>query len=326
MQGPCKASFALSEQHPAKRTELRSKDQPARARTNRFIRERVHGTVSLIRMKSFLKNSPPEFSFTISLVVVVILLCLYGCGNRESELGSRKSGLGTQLVPLTNMIFVKAGTFMRIKFPVTLTHDFWLGKYEVTQGEYASMMGKNPSHFPGDTNRPVEKVKHFEAVAYCSAVTKREQEAGRLPPGWTYRLPTEAEWEYACRAGTTNLFSFGNSATNADQYAWTQENSESITHPVGQKRPNPWGLYDIHGNVWEWCSDWFAPYPAAALTNPAGPTQGKFKVFRGGGWNNDADFARSANRFMMSPSNGIYFVGFRIALSPLQPVTKLSER
>src|SRR4029450_9167763 len=112
MQGSCKASFALPGQHPAKRTELRSKDQPARAGTNRFIRERVHGTVSLIKMKSFLKNSPPEFSFTPAWVAVMILLCLYGCGNRESELGTRKSGLGTQLVPLTNMIFVKAGTFM----------------------------------------------------------------------------------------------------------------------------------------------------------------------------------------------------------------------
>jgi formylglycine-generating enzyme required for sulfatase activity len=216
------------------------------------------------------------------------------------------------------MVLIKAGSFVRQKYPVTLSRDFWLGKYEVTQGEYTSVMGKNPSHFAGETNRPVEKLSYFDAVAYCSAVTKREEVEGRLPSGYSYRLPTEAEWEYACRAGTTNLFSFGDAATEADQYAWTLENSDGTTHPVGQKRPNPWGLYDMHGNVWEWCSDWFVPYPAMDLKDPAGPAGGKFKVFRGGGWNHALEFARSRNRFMMSPSNGIYFVGFRLALSQSQ--------
>ena len=213
------------------------------------------------------------------------------------------------------MVLIKAGTFTRQKFPVTITHDFWLGKYEVTQGEFENVMGKNPSHFPGDPTRPVEKVPHSQAVAYCAAVTRRESEAGRLVRGYAYRLPTEAEWEYACRAGTTNLFSFGDDSAVADQYAWTLENSDVTTHPVGLKRPNPWGLYDMHGNVWEWTSDWFAEYPPAPLTDPVGPPDGKFKVFRGGGWNHAIEFARSRNRFMMSPTNGIYFVGFRVALS-----------
>ncbi|PYI88972.1 MAG: formylglycine-generating enzyme family protein [Verrucomicrobia bacterium] len=283
------------------------------------------GTVDPTQMNIVLKRSDCEFSLTASLLFVVTILWQLGCSNRGSEVPNPKTPSSTAsrssvsqnggLVPLTNMIFIKAGTFMRIKFPVTLTRDFWLNKYEVTQGEYAAATGKNPSHFAGDPNRPVEKLSYFDAAAYCSAMTQREHDIGRLPPGWEYRLPTEAEWEYACRAGTTNLFSFGDSATNADQYAWTLENSESITHPIGQKRPNPWGLYDMHGNVWEWCSDWFAPYPAGHVTDPGGPAQGKFKVFRGGGWNNAIEFARSANRFMMSPSNGIYFVGFRMALS-----------
>jgi formylglycine-generating enzyme required for sulfatase activity len=220
-----------------------------------------------------------------------------------------------ELIPMTNMVPIKAGTFLRIKYPVTLSRDFWLGRYEVTQGEYEAIMGKNPSHFPGDPNRPVEKVTHLDAAAYCEALTRRERAAGRLPIGYNYRLPTEAEWEYACRAGTTNFFSFGDATTEADRYAWTSENAETTTHPVGLKRPNPWGLHDMHGNVWEWCSDWFAPYSPGPVTDPVGPAQSKYKVFRGGGWNQAIEFARSSNRFMMGVSNGIYFVGFRVALS-----------
>jgi len=241
---------------------------------------------------------------------VLLMVGVIGCQRRSGENSPASS---QQLVPLTNMVFIKAGTFMRIKFPVTLTEDFWLSKYEVTQGEYQRLMGNNPSHFPGNTNQPVEKVKWFEAAAYCDTVTKRERQAGRLPSEYVYRLPTEAEWEYACRAGTTNQYSFGE-ASEADKYAWTLENSDDKPHPVGQKQPNPWGLYDMHGNVWEWVNDWYEPYPARAVTNPIGPRTAKYKVFRGGGWDKEIDFARSANRFGMSPSNGIHFVGFRVAL------------
>ena len=255
----------------------------------------------------------------IALLVVVFQL---GCDRNASNKSSERASVSSRaaLVPLTNMVLIKAGTFTGQKYPVTLTRDFWLGKYEVTQGEYEKVMGTNCSHFPGDANRPVEKVRYTEAAAYCAAVTKREADAGRLPPTHIYRLPTEAEWEYACRAGTTNLFSFGDDVAVADQYAWTLENSDATTHPVGLKRPNGWGLYDMHGNVWEWTSDWFAgmDQPTAASTNPIGPPDGKFKVFKGGGWNHGIEFARSRNRFMMPPTNGIHFVGFRIALSEMQ--------
>ena len=217
------------------------------------------------------------------------------------------------------MIAIRAGTFLRIKFPVTIGHDFWIGKYEVTQGEFMGVLGRNPSHFTGNSNRPVEKITFFDAVDFCLALTRREQKAGHLPTGYEYRLPTEAEWEYACRAGSTNLFAFGDDAAVADQYAWTAENCDAGTHPVGLKRPNPWGLYDVHGNVWEWCADWFAPYPAAPLTDPLGPSTSKYKVFKGGGWNQDVEYARASSRFMMSPSNGIHFVGFRLALGPVLP-------
>jgi formylglycine-generating enzyme required for sulfatase activity len=220
---------------------------------------------------------------------------------------------------LTNMVLIHAGSFIRLKQSVILTRDFWLGKYEVTQGEYAALTGKNPSHFTNDLSHPVEKVSQVDAMAYCAALTQRERQAGRLSPHYEYRLPSEAEWEYACRAGTTNAFSFGDSQALAEPFAWTEENSQASTQRVGQKHPNPWGLHDMHGNVWEWCLDWFGDYPPGDVTDPVGPATGKFKVFRGGGWNHEAKFARSSNRFMMAPSNGIYFVGFRLALAPSQP-------
>ena len=219
-----------------------------------------------------------------------------------------------ELVPLTNMVFIKAGVFQRGKHTVTLTRGFWLGKYEVTQREFLGMTGTNPSHFTNNLDCPVEKVRFGEALAFCDALTERERQANHLPLDYEYRLPTEAEWEYACRAGVTNLYSFGDDMSLAEQYAWTMENSDGRTHPVGQKRPNPWGLYDIHGNVWEWSSDWFVRFPPIDVRDPVGPPTGKFKVFRGGGWNNAIEMARCANRFMMAPTNGIYFVGFRLAL------------
>lgn len=258
------------------------------------------------------------------LVAVACALAISGCRGRDTApSGGATNSLATPppivLVPVTNMVPIRAGAFVRIRQPVTLSHDYWIGKYEVTQADYSSLMATNPSHFTGDLQRPVEKLTFHDAEAYCAALTARERAAGRLPPGYVYRLPTEAEWEYACRAGTTNLFSFGDDAALADAFAWTSENSGAASHPVGTKRPNPWGVHDLHGNVWEWCQDWFAPYPATAAVDPAGPTRGTFKVFRGGGWNQDVPYARSANRFMMSPTNGIHFVGFRVALSPLTP-------
>jgi formylglycine-generating enzyme required for sulfatase activity len=221
-----------------------------------------------------------------------------------------------KVIPMTNMVHIKAGTFLRIKQPATITREYWISRYEVTQSEFTELMGKNPSHFNSLTNAPVEKVKYFEAQAYCAALSKRERQAGRLPDGYVYRLPTEAEWEYACRAGTTNRFSFGDSEDQADLYAWTAENSDDTTHPVGQKKPNPWGLYDMHGNVYEWCYDWYEDYGPEPVTDPQGPAQnkGKGKVYRGGGWYHDAPFARSANRFGLPHNVGIFFVGFRVVL------------
>ncbi|HSA02147.1 MAG TPA: formylglycine-generating enzyme family protein, partial [Candidatus Paceibacterota bacterium] len=204
----------------------------------------------------------PFFSiWTGAFLGLTLLVSQSGCGRNapgtsgDSANQTAASPPQAHLIPLTNMVAIKAGTFLRIKYPVTVTRDFWISKFEVTQAEFAAVLGRNPSHFTGDSNRPVEKVSFIDASHYCSAVTQREREARRLPQDYEYRLPYEAEWEYACRAGSTNFFSFGDDAGMADPFAWTAENSDAMTHPVGLKRPNTWGLYDMHGNVWEWCLD-----------------------------------------------------------------------
>lgn len=125
----------------------------------------------------------------------------------------------------------------------------------------------------------MEKLNYAEAIAYGAALTARERAAGRLPALFEYRLPTEAEWEYACKAGATNLFSFGDAENLAAEYAWTEENPEGLSLPVWQKKPTPWGLHDLHGNVWEWCQDWMGEYTKGEFIDPPGAPMGKYGVF-----------------------------------------------
>jgi formylglycine-generating enzyme required for sulfatase activity len=204
---------------------------------------------------------------------------------------------------------------------VTLTRGFWMGKYEVTQGEYVAMMGSNPSSFTGNLNRPVEQVTWYEATNYCARLTAQERSAGRLQAGWAYRLPTEAEWEYAARAGTTTRFSYGDDPgyTQLGNYAWYGANSGSQPHPVGQKQPNRWGLYDMSGNVWEWCSDWFGTYPGGSVSDPTGPGSGSFRVLRGGSCYNGGQLCRSAFRGSGTPGYRDNGIGFRAVLAAGQP-------
>jgi formylglycine-generating enzyme required for sulfatase activity len=188
---------------------------------------------------------------------------------------------------------------------VRISRPFDLGKYEVTQAQWEAVMRINPSHFTGDPNRPVENVSWEDVQAFIRKLNAKE---GDTP----YRLPTEAEWEYAARAGTTTAFSFGNDAIQLGDYAWYYENSESRTHPVGQKKPNAWGLYDIHGNVWEWVQDWYGTYPAETITDPQGPSSGSGRVFRGGCWSHDAGYCRSAIRRGAAPGYRDVGIGFRL--------------
>jgi len=195
---------------------------------------------------------------------------------------------------------------------VTLTQGFWLSDHEVTQREYQAVIGDNPSSFKGDLNRPVELVTWNEAVEYCRKLTERERAAGRITGQQAYRLPTEAEWEYAARAGTS-----GARHGELDAIAWWSGNSGNQTHPVKQKAANGWGLYDMIGNVWEWCSDWYGAYPTGSVTDPAGPSSGSDRVGRGGSWNYGDRYARSANRSRDVPGFRDA-LGFRPALSSVR--------
>jgi formylglycine-generating enzyme required for sulfatase activity len=206
---------------------------------------------------------------------------------------------------------------------VTISRGFWMGKYEVTQGEYESVIGTNPSWFTGDPNRPVEQVSWQDATAYCDALTQQARAAGRIPCGYDYRLPTEAEWEYACRAGTSTRFSYGDDHgyTNLINYGWWDGNSGGTTRPVGQKLPNPWGLHEMHGNVWEWCQDWWSEsLPGGIAVDPQGPATGPGRMGRGGGWDYNAKLCRSAFRAHFGgPGSWFVDVGFRIVLAQGQP-------
>jgi formylglycine-generating enzyme required for sulfatase activity len=216
------------------------------------------------------------------------------------------------------LVYIKPGSFMmgsptgeanrggdERQHRVTLTAGFHMGVTEVTQAEWGAVMGTNPSYFKGD-DRPVEQVSWHDAVAFCEELSRRE--------GRRYRLPTEAEWEYACRAGSTTAFSFGNSESDLGQYGWYGSNSGDQTHPVAQKKPSAWGLHDMHGNVWEWCRDWHSDYTSSATTDPNGAQTGMDRVLRGGSWGSGAQFCRSANRDGGSPGYRNYGFGIRVCV------------
>ena len=197
---------------------------------------------------------------------------------------------------------------------VTLTKGYWLGKYEVTQRQWKAVMGDNPSNFKGD-DQPVEQVSWENVMKFCRNLTAQERKAGRLSEEYEYTLPTEAQWEYACRAGTTAMY---NNGSGLNELGWCDGNSVKKAHPVGQKKPNAWGLYDMHGNVWEWCLDWYGDYPPSSVSNPKGVGSGSRRVNRGGGWRDSARGCRSAIRSGDVPGNCGDDLGFRLALIPVE--------
>lgn len=189
---------------------------------------------------------------------------------------------------------------------VTISKAFYMGKYEVTQEQWVAVMGKNPSRFENPKN-PVESVSWPDVQEFIDRLNAREG-------GKHYRLPTEAEWEYAVRAGTTTKYFFGDDKELLAQYGWYAKNSGNRTHPVGQLKPNPWGLYDVYGNVWEWLQDLYDEnyYQYSPDIDPPGPSEGINRAVRGGGWNVIARFCRSANRDWYAPDNRLGRLGFRL--------------
>ena len=292
----------------------------------------------------------------VAVVVAAMLFCMSGCSREEPResvvVEPRESATNSIGMELTE---IPAGSFTmgcpagekghqedEAQVRVTLTKPFGLGKTEVTQGQWKSVMGSEPwdgeELVKADKDCPATYVSYFDAVEFCDTLTEVERKAGKLKADEEYRLPTEAQWEYACRAGTTTAFSFGDES-KLNAHAWWggfdlealnkgeikagpgNAAREQYAHTVGMKKPNPWGLHDMHGNVNEWCSDWYGEELAGG-TDPIGPNRGSLRVIRGGGWRNDPGVCRSADRNYFVPSDGFLSLGFRVARSRLETVTR----
>jgi len=225
-----------------------------------------------------------------------------------------------------------------VRHIVTISRGYWMGTYLVTQGDYLAVVGSNPSYFtsangyPDDLTRPVEQVNWYDATNYCLMRTQQERAAGLIPTNYVYRLPTESEWEYACRAGTTTAFYLGSGLHSGqanfdghyeyDASVGNTYNPSGIfleqTTAVGSYQPNPWGLYDMIGNVLEWCQDWYGTYPAGSVTDPQGAATGSDRVIRGGCWDCYAGVCRSADHLGFGPVFRYDDFGFRVLLAPGQ--------
>jgi formylglycine-generating enzyme required for sulfatase activity len=234
------------------------------------------------------------------------------------------------------MVSIPAGSFSNGTSTVTLS-AFRMAQYDVTQSQYQAITGNNPSNFSGNSDAstcPVENVSWYDAVEFCNSLSTTAglqpvyAISGRTPatgypiigatvmPDFTksgYRLPTEAQWEYAARAGTTTTYYWGNASDTATvrQYAWFESNSRT-THAVGQKLPNSWGLYDMAGDVWQWCWDWYGTYPSGPQTDPTGSASGLARAMRGGSWGNTSECLTSAFRYEFNPSYQYNIFGFRV--------------
>ncbi len=273
-------------------------------------------------------------NYFVLLMLVSLLFALSADSSINRENKTTHYGVGeefTVYLPniqpgLKNLVMVKipAGTFEMGSPPsepgheenespvheVTLSKDFYMGKYEVTQAQWLALMDENPSTEIGG-NLPVNKVSWIDCQEFIKRLNQYSNQSN-------FRLPTEAEREYAARADTTGISYLGDDHNRETmmEHAWFRNNSEGYLHPVGELKPNPWGLHDIFGNVWEWCHDWYVPaYPDEARINPSGPKSGVEKVFRGGSWMARFDYLRSADRGKFTPDNRRNTGGFRLAWS-----------
>jgi len=200
-----------------------------------------------------------------------------------------------------------------IKREVTISKPFMIGKYEVTQKQYQDVMSHNPSHFKGKS-LPVEQVRWGEAVEFCKRLTERERALGKISTSFEYSLPTEAQWEYVACCGENNDIKYSGSS-DLNTIGWYKNNSSNTSHPIGQKLPNEWNVYDVSGNVWEWCLDWHEAYTEEEVKDPNGPISGVNRVVRGGSWYNSSWFCTTSYRFWYKPSFKHFTLGFRVCLN-----------
>ena len=265
----------------------------------------------------------------VAVVVAAMCFCMPVIA-QGVKLPSVTNSIGMELIEIPAGKFTMgspAGESGRVEereaqVSVTLTKPFGLGKTEVTQGQWKSVMGTEPwtgqKNVQADTDCPATYVEWDEAIEFCQKLTAIERKSGKLKADEEYRLPTEAQWEYACRAGTATTYSFGNDESTFGEYAWFNGNAfhagEPYAHKVGLKKPNPWGLYDMHGNVWKWCSDWYDAKVSGG-TDPFGPEEGSLRVLRGGSWWSRPVNCGSASRNGISPSDRGSDMGFRVARS-----------
>lgn len=263
---------------------------------------------------------PRSFRGLLSLAIgLLAALVLVGASPPKKSLSVDLSG-GVQM----EFVLIPAGSFLMGSeenmgdgdespvHRVTITQPFYFGACEVTQEQWEKIMGANPSGFQG-AKLPVETVSWHDCQRFLARLGAKT--------GRKFALPTEAQWEYACRAGTAAPWNFGGSESLVKDHAWMGENSEGATHPVGTKTPNAWGLHDLHGNVGEWCADWYAKhaYAAGEIKDPRGPATGESRVVRGGGWGEDADHVRCAVRNCNGPDGATRGTGLRCVLLVDEP-------
>jgi formylglycine-generating enzyme required for sulfatase activity len=255
---------------------------------------------------------------TITIVILVLTSLVFSSGLARAEelIRTYTNSIGMKFVLISSGSFMmgadknieEAGDDEQPRHQVTISNFFYLGVYEVTQRQWQAVMGNNPSKFKGNDS-PVEEVSWGDIQVFIRRLNKKEGHS-------RYRLPTEAEWEYAARAGSTSAYFFGDDESQLGDHAWYGANSGETTHPVGQKRPNAWGLYDMIGNVWEWVGDWYgeAYYANSPSADPTGPLSGTKRINRGCGWAHDASSCRSAIRFDDWPDARREHDGFRLVL------------
>ena len=253
-------------------------------------------------------NLPVVQTNSIGMRFVLIPPGEFDMGSTEAEVAAMLAEAKRRKAP---SYYIKALPAEAPKHRVRITKPFYLGLCEVTQAEYARVMGNNPSKFQGDLSCPVERVNWNGAMEFCRRLGDMPEEKAAHAE---YRLPTEAQWEYACRAGTTTVYNFGDSAAMLSRHAWWKGNSNGRTQSVGRLRPNPWGLFDMHGNVYEWCADWYAIdyYTKTPSVDPAGPESSSRRSCRGGSWNYGPDPFRCAYRCHTTPKTQHDFLGFRV--------------